>query len=150
MPDESASIEEIQAFFAHDRFATDACGCKVLEASRGHAVCTFEITPRHRNAMGAVMGGAIFTLADFALAVASNVGETPTVSVTNSIEFMSGSRGDTLTATCDLRRGGRTCAFYGIDVTDEMETHVAHMETTCVRLPGRQQDSGAETSEPTT
>ena len=137
MPDENASIEEIRSFFAHDRFATDACGCKILEASRGHAVCTFEIAPHHRNAMGAVMGGAIFTLADFSLAVACNVGETPTVSVSNTIEFMSGARGDVLTATCDLRRGGRTCAFYGIDVTDEQKTVVAHMEATCVRLPDR-------------
>ena len=139
MPDENASIEEIQAFFALDRFATDACGCKVVEASRGHAVCTFEIAPRHRNAMGAVMGGAIFTLADFALAVASNVGQTPTVSVSNTIEYLSATRGTALTATCDLRRDGRTCAFFGIDVTDDMGGKVAHMEATCIRVPNRHQ-----------
>jgi acyl-CoA thioesterase len=142
MPDENASIEEIREFFAGDRFATDACGCTVLEASRGHAVCSFEIVPHHRNAMGNVMGGAIFTLADFALAVASNVGEIPTVSVTNSIEFMSGARGNVLTATCDLHRDGRTCAFFGIDVTDELGTKVAHMEATCIRLPGRHVSKG--------
>lgn len=144
MPDENASIEEIRAFFAGDRFATDACGCTVLEASRGHAVCSFDIAPHHRNAMGNVMGGAIFTLADFALAVACNVGEEPTVSVTNTIEFMSGTKGDTLTATCDLRRGGRTCAFYAIEVTDELGTLVAHMEATCVRLPGWQKPAAED------
>ena len=31
-----------------------------------------KIEPRHRNAAGIIMGGAIFTLADFAFAVASN------------------------------------------------------------------------------
>ena len=134
MPDENASIEDIRSFFANDHFATDACGCTIVEASRGHAVCSFEIAPHHRNALGIVMGGAIFTLADFALAVACNVGEVPTVSVTNSIEFMSSAKGNTLIATCDLRRDGRTCAFFDIGVTDELDCAIAHMEATCIRL----------------
>ena len=42
---------------------------------RGHAVCEMELADVHRNAMGNVMGGAIFTLADFALAICCNIGE---------------------------------------------------------------------------
>ena len=68
MLDENCPIEEVRKLFGNDRFATEACGCRVLEASRGHAVCAFDIAPIHLNAMGNVMGGAIFTLADFALA----------------------------------------------------------------------------------
>ena len=33
--DENASLEEVQAVFKNDRFATDACGCRVVEAARG-------------------------------------------------------------------------------------------------------------------
>ena len=87
--DENASLEEVQAVFKNDRFATDACGCRVVEAARGHAVTEFDITPGHRNEKGGVMGGAIFTVADLAFAVASNVGESVTVSVSSNIEFMS-------------------------------------------------------------
>ena len=86
---DGAPIEEVRAFFADDRFATQACKAEIIEARKGHAVCECPLEPIHRNAMGGVMGGAIFTLADFALAVASNVGESPTVSVSNSIEFIS-------------------------------------------------------------
>lgn len=134
MLDEHLPIEEVRSFFAHDRFATEACGCRIVEASRGHAVTELDITPVHRNAMGAVMGGAIFTLADYALAVACNMGEEPTVSVSNSIEFLAGARGERLVATCDADRSGRSLGFYTIDVVDELGTKVARMTATCFRL----------------
>ena len=93
-----------------------------------------DITPVHRNAMGAVMGGAIFTLADYALAVACNMGEEPTVSVSNSIEFLASARGGRLIATCDADKSGRSLGFYTIDVADELGTKVARMTATCFRL----------------
>ena len=126
-------IEEVRDFFAKDRYATEACGCRVLEASRGHAVCAFDVTGIHLNAQGNVMGGAIFTLADFALAIACNMGEKPTVSVSNTIEFMSAVRGSTLIATCDANKSGRSLGFYTVDVRDELDTPVARMNATCFR-----------------
>jgi len=133
MFDANASIEDIRSYFALDRFATEACGCAVLEASRGHAVCTFEVEGHHRNAQRQVMGGAIFTLADFALAVACNVGEEPTVAVTNSIEYMSAVRGNRLIATCDADKSGRSLGFYTVTVEDDLGTPVARMSATCFR-----------------
>ena len=44
---------------------------------KGHSVCEMPIEDIHRNAMGNIMGGAIFTLADFALAIAGNVSQPP-------------------------------------------------------------------------
>lgn len=133
MLDENASLDEIRAYFANDRFATDACGCEVLEAAHGYAKCWLDITDRHLNAQGAVMGGAIFTLADFTLAIACNVGENPTVSVQCSIEFMSPVFGDALIATAKEDKSGRTFGFYTVDVTDNTGAHVARMTATCYR-----------------
>ncbi len=133
MIDESCTIDEVRALFANDHYATEACGCRVVEAARGHAVCEFDIQDIHRNAQGGVMGGAIFTLADFALAIACNIGEQPTVSVSNSIEFMSGAKGGRLIATCDADKSGRSLGFYTIDVRDELGTPVARMTATCFR-----------------
>ena len=96
MLDENCPIEEVRTLFANDRFATEACGCRVLEASRGHAVCEFDIREGHLNAQGNVMGGAIFTLADFALAIACNIGEQPTVAVSNTIDYMNMAKGKKL------------------------------------------------------
>lgn len=133
MIDETSSLEEIRTFFANDRFASDACGCEVLEASKGHGVCAFDIGPQHINAMGNVMGGAIFTLADFALAVACNVGEPPTMSVQSSIEYFSVAKGKRLIATADADRSGRNLGFYTVNIEDELGTKVARMTATCFR-----------------
>ena len=133
MLDENCPIEEVRELFGNDRFATEACGCRVLEASRGHAVCAFDIAPIHLNAMGNVMGGAIFTLADFALAIACNMGEEPTVAVNNTIEYLNSSKGSTLIATCDADKSGRSLGFYTIEVKDDLDTPVAKMTATCFR-----------------
>lgn len=135
--DDTQSLDEIRSFYAKDRFATDACGCRILEARPDHAVCTFDIAPTHLNARGAVMGGAIFTLADFALAIASNVGGTPSVSVSNTIEYLSAARGHRLIATCDADKSGRNMGFYTVDVKDELGTSVALMTATCYRIHSR-------------
>ena len=112
------TLEELNDFFGHDRFAEHA-GCRIVEGSRDHAVCELDIQDHHRNALGNVMGGAIFTLADFALAIASNTGGNPSVSVSSTIEYLSASKGVRLIATCDADKSGRRLGFYTTDVTDD-------------------------------
>ena len=107
MLSDDPTLEEIEAVFANDRFATEAAGCRVVSGVRGRAVCSMELADVHRNAMGNVMGGAIFTLADFALAICCNIGEEPTVSVDSSISFFRSTQGAALTATADCDKPGR-------------------------------------------
>ena len=128
-------LEEVRKRFSEDRFATEACGCEVLEAADGHAVCAFDITPTHRNAMGAVMGGAIFTLADFCLAIASNL-TSPAVTISSTVEYMASTRGTRLVATCDAERVGRTLGFYTTIVRDDLGVTVARTTATCYRIQG--------------
>ena len=133
MIDENCPIEEVRELFAGDRFATEMCGCRVVEAERGRAVCEFDIADTHMNAQGHVMGGAIFTLADFALAIACNIGEEPTVAVTNSIQYLSATRGSKLIATCTADKSGRSLGFYAVDVVDDLGVAIAQMTATCFR-----------------
>lgn len=130
---DGTSLEEIRAYFANDRYATQACGCRVVEASRGRSVCEFDIADIHLNAHGKVMGGAIFTLADFALAVACNVGENPTVAISNTIQYLNATKGTRLIATCTADKSGRTVGFYTILVEDDLGTPIARMAATCYR-----------------
>ena len=130
---DNPELDDVVELFKNDRFATEAAGCRVVEARRGHAVCELPLADIHRNAMGGVMGGAIFTLADFALAIACNLGEEPTVSISNTIEFLAGAKGDTLIATCDVDKSGRKVGFYTVDVADDTGRHVARMVATCSR-----------------
>ena len=64
---DAQKLEQIQKVFANDRFATDN-GAVIEQVDEGYAKCWLEIQPHHLNAAGTVMGGAIFTLADFAFA----------------------------------------------------------------------------------
>lgn len=137
MMDPAISLEAVRTFFEQDRFATDACKCRILEAGPGHAVCAFDIEEVHRNGFGAVMGGAVFTLADYALAIACNIGEEPTVSVSNTIEYLHTPKGTRLTATATTDRSGRSLGFYTVDVVDDLGIAVAKMTATCFRAPAR-------------
>ena len=124
---ENPTLDEIETVFADDRFATQAAGCRVVSGERGRAVAEMEWANVHRNAMGNVMGGAIFTLADFAFAVAVNGhAERVTVSQHVSITFLSPARGTTLLAEARCVKAGRTTCLYTVDVTDDAGTHVAY------------------------
>lgn len=130
---EKATLEEIRAFFVNDKFATKTCGAYIVEASKGHAIVRMEVQEAHLNAHGEVMGGALFTIADFALAVASNVGELPTVAVSNTIEYMNTVKGSVLIAECTTEKSGRTLGFYTVYVRDDQGVLVAKMTATCAR-----------------
>ena len=86
LPD-NPTLEQLEAEFNQDHFATHAAHCRIIEGQKGHSICEMPIEDIHRNAMGNVMGGAIFTLADFALAIAANVGQPSTVSVLIQLIF---------------------------------------------------------------
>ena len=133
MLSDDPTLEEIEAVFANDRFATEAAGCRVVSGEHGRAVCSMELADVHRNAMGNVMGGAIFTLADFALAICCNIGEEPSVSVDSSISFFRSTQGAALTATAVCDKPGRHLGFYTILVEDDLGKAIAKMTATCYR-----------------
>lgn len=120
MLSENPTMEELEAFFGNDRFAMDAAQCKIIEGSKGHGVAEMEIQSIHQNAQGHVMGGAIFTLADFALAIACNVGQDPSVNLSSSIEYIKSTKGSKLIATADCVKDGRRVAFYDVVVADDL------------------------------
>lgn len=122
-------IDRIREFFENDVFATQA-GAKIVSASSGEAVCSLILNKSHSNAGGAVQGGVIFTLADFAFAVAANCGGKLTVSLSNNITFINQPKGKILNAHAQESVGkGRIC-FYNVSVTDELNTPVAQMSVT--------------------
>lgn len=122
------TLEQIRATFSADRFATQAAGCEIRLAEPGHAVCAMTLESRHRNAAGTPQGGAVFTLADFAFAVAVNAfAEYVTVSLQHGITFLSPAKGNVLQAEACCVRAGRSTCFYTVMVTDELGIAVAHM-----------------------
>jgi len=128
------TIDEIRAFFRQDRFATDQ-GITIESAREGHAVCRVTARPHHCNAMGSVQGGLLFTLADFAFAVAANCRQCDTVTLNSSISYFRPPKGEVLTATAACVHRSKSTCVYQIDITDELETQVARVSTTGYILP---------------
>jgi len=112
------TLEEVRAVFQEDRFATEN-GAVIEEIGDHSAICSLVLTDSHRNAMGAVMGGTYFMLADFAFAVAANWEKMGCVSLRSDISFLGAARGEKLIAKAVCVKDGRTTACYRVDVTDE-------------------------------
>ena len=121
--------EDVKKMFEQDRFATDN-GAYIEEVDDHYAKCSLMLEDRHRNAMGAVMGGVYFTLADFALAVASNWQKMGYVSLNSEITYLTAARGKQLIAEAFCVKNGRTTGYYRIDVKDELGNLAAAVTAT--------------------
>jgi acyl-CoA thioesterase len=117
-------MENIKEFFTHDRFAKHS-GIELLSVSPGHAVARMPILPHHLNAVGSVQGGAIFTLADFAFAAASNAHGKVAVAINVSITFMKAASSGTLRAEAREVSANPKLASYTVNITDEQNVLVA-------------------------
>lgn len=123
------TLEEVRKIFEGDRFATEN-GAVIDQIGERSATCSLVITPSHRNAMGAVMGGTYFMLADFAFAVAANWEKMGCVSLHSDISFLGPARGSKLIAKALCVKNGRTTSCYRIDVTDDLGNLTATVTTT--------------------
>lgn len=127
-------MEEAIEYFSRDRFATEN-GITLDELDADHAVCSVTLEPKHKNAYGGVMGGAIFTLADFAFAALTNDRENVTVAQQASVNFLSATKGKRLTARAVYRKNGRSSCVVNVDVTDDTGRDIAQFTGTGFRLP---------------
>ena len=118
------SLEAAREFFRGDRFATES-DMVIDELAQGRSKCSFVINPHHMNAEGGVMGGAIFTLMDFAFAAAASVVHRPTVAMQVSISYINAVKGKKLIAAAECKKDGRTICTYNVTVTDENEREIA-------------------------
>ena len=128
-----STVDEARAYFSEDRFATEN-GIKLDEIDEGHAVASMTLSPRHRNAFGGVMGGAIFTLADFAFAALTNDRERITVAQQVSISYLSPAKGERLTATARYKKDGRSSCVVNVDVADDTGRDIAQFVGTGFKL----------------
>ena len=117
--------------FQADRFAT-LNGAHIEEVDDGYAKVVMDLGERHYNAVGAVMGGAIFTTADFAFAVATNWQGKPAVSQNANITFLGRAKGRQLVAEAKRVKDGRTICYYTVEVRDELGNLVAHLTSSGV------------------
>jgi len=114
----------IEEYFTKDKYA-ELTGIKLLEISEGRARAMLEIHEKHLNSAGTVQGGAIFTLADFAFAAASNSHGTVAIAINSSISFFKAVSTGILYADAREISFHPKLASYIVDVTNEENELIA-------------------------
>ena len=121
-----SKLEEAREEFSRDLYATELSGITIEEVGEDYAKCAMRLTDKHKNAYGGIMGGAIYTLADLAFAVASNFGrDEATVSLVGTASFLSMTKGSILYAETELIKNGRTNCFYNVRIYDDLGRDIA-------------------------
>jgi acyl-CoA thioesterase len=117
-------MDTVKRFFKKDKFAQRA-NVELLSVSPGQARAKMTLHPHHLNGYGTVQGGAIFTLADFAFAAASNSHGNVAVAINVSITFMKA--GTTGTLWADAREVSKNFKLgsYTVEVKDDQGELVA-------------------------
>ena len=112
------TIEEAKEFFKNDKFATNI-GIQIDDLGEDYCQCSLELNDGHKNGLGGVMGGVMFTLADFAFAVLSNQLHFPTVAQQVSVNYLSAPKGEKLIANAICKKNGRSSSIINVDVVDD-------------------------------
>lgn len=118
-------MDEAKRIFHSEEYAVKLSGAVIERAEPQKAVCSLEIDDRHKNSIGVVMGGAIYTLADLAFAVASNVGQPLTVTLEGQMTYLRPVKSGKLTAETFCEKAGEKTCSYRVDIRDQDGKYIA-------------------------
>lgn len=120
-----ANIQDI--LNSNDRFAAKA-GCRITEVDGRHAVAEMTVGDDHLNAGNICQGGALFTLADLAMAALMNHQGNLTLGISYTIMFLSGAKeGDRLRAEAIHVADHKKIPSAEVRITDQEGRLVCHM-----------------------
>lgn len=128
------NMDEIRSFFSGDRFSTELTGIEIDEVTEDYAKCSLKLDHRHYGAHGQVMGGVVFTLADFTFAVSTNSPEEFVATVNSNISYISSPKGSVLYGKSEKIRKTKRVCFYRIQITDDTGALIAVIENTGMRI----------------
>ena len=120
-------MTEIKNFFKRDRFA-ESIGIELLTVSLGYAKAKIDIKPEHLNGFRAVQGGVLFTLADLAMAAASNANGQLAVSVNASINYIKSAYGTTIYAEAKEVSSNPKLASYEVTISNDKNEVIATLQ----------------------
>ncbi|MEI7729821.1 MAG: PaaI family thioesterase [Verrucomicrobiota bacterium] len=117
-------MKDVLACLHNDRFAA-LSNIELVEVSLGHARAKMTIQSHHHNGLGIVHGGAVFTLADFTFAAASNSHGTMAVAINASISIMKASKSGVLYAEAKEVSRNPKLGNYSVEIKDDQGELVA-------------------------
>ncbi|MDA8415314.1 MAG: PaaI family thioesterase [Desulfobacteraceae bacterium] len=118
-------MDDIKQFFSTGDLFARHSGIELLDAGPGWAKASMKIEPFHFNGAGTVHGGAIFTLADFAFAVASNSHGILSMGINTSVSFVKAATQGVLYAEARELARNPKLASYSVQITDDSNDVVA-------------------------
>lgn len=118
----------VRKITGNDRFAK-LVGLNIGEVKPGYAQVTMKVEDKHLNSVNITHGGAVFTLADLAFALASNSHGQVALGLNMSINFVKATQvGAVLTATATEDKLTRSTGLYRIEINDDLGELVALAE----------------------
>ena len=110
-----------------DHFARNA-GCQLTEADEHHAVAEMMVRDEHLNGGDVCQGGALFTLADLAIAALMNYQGLLTFGISNNIMFVKSARkGDLLRAEAVFVNSHHKLPSVEVRVTNQEGILICHV-----------------------
>jgi len=131
-------MEKIVELFEKDKFARN-CGIQIVKVRSGFAECSMIVSENHLNGIGIIMGGALFTLADFTFSLAANSHGTIAVTLNASISYLQKCSGGKITAIAtEVFRTAKT-GLYRVSINDDKDRLLAEFSGTCYfgKYPGQ-------------
>lgn len=116
--------DAVREYFARDSFA-QLVGVEIVESGQGYCLASLKIEPRHLNTANVVQGGAVFTLADLAFAVASNSRGQLALAINVNISFLRGVSSGVIYAEAKETAEPNRLGAYDVLVTDEKKQIIA-------------------------
>ena len=118
-----------------DRFAAGN-GCQLTEVDDRHAVAELTVTRQHLNGGNVCQGGALFTLADLAIAALMNYNGQLTFGIHNSVMFVSSAHeGDHLRAEAVSVCNHHKIPSVEVRVTNQDDKLICHVTGMGYRKP---------------
>ncbi len=124
----------LREYFSEDYYAVEL-GIELLEFEAGFARTSMKLERKHMNGLRIVHGGAVFGLADFTFAVASNAHGTVAVAIHADISFIKAAKGNMLYAEAREQSRSARLGTYDIRVTDDTGETVALFHGMVYRKP---------------
>ena len=128
------SVETIKELIRKNDRLGELLGVELVEVREGYAEARLEIGQQHLNAANVAHGGAVFTVADIALAAASNSYGTVSLLTNGNITVFHGTNeGETLIACAVEISKSRKLGHYRVVVSNEEDEEIAVLTATVYR-----------------
>jgi len=124
--------KKIKEYFLNDKYA-ELVGIKIVDVKGGYCKAEMEVLPKHLNAAGTIQGGALFTLADLAVAVAANTRGQLALSIQADISFIKGISKGMVYAVATEVSEAKKIGNYEVKIKDESGDTIASFHSLVYR-----------------